>query len=167
MANRMVKVKNMVNKTVSIKLPEYGVNKKWTARGQVIPIPYETMEQILWHTGVRNMIDRGIIYIEDMKDKIDLGLEPEGAIEPEYIKVLSEKQIVNLLTAAPIDVFKKELSEVSDTQVREVINYSILHKVIDMAKIEYLEERVPGTDILKAISMEKQIEKAERNESNK
>ena len=66
MATRMVKLKNMVNKTVSVKLPEYGINRRWTAKGQVVPIPYETMEQILWHDGFRKMIDRGILYIEDM-----------------------------------------------------------------------------------------------------
>ena len=52
----------------------------------------------------------------------------------------------------------------SETQVRGVINYAILHKLMDMNKIDYLEKRVPGTDILHAISMEKQIEKAEAAE---
>ena len=32
MATRMVKLKNMVNKTVSVKLPEYGINRRWTAK---------------------------------------------------------------------------------------------------------------------------------------
>jgi len=164
MATRMVKLKNMVNKTVSVKLPEYGINKRWTAKGQTVPIPYETMEQILWHDGFRKMIDRGILYIEDMQDKIDLGLEEEGATEPSNIIVLSDKQIETLLTVSPIDVFKRELDNVSETQVNSVINYAILHKLMDMNKIDYLEKRVPGTDILRAISMEKQIEKAEAAE---
>ena len=105
MATRMVKLKNMVNKTVSVKLPEYGINRRWTAKGQVVPIPYETMEQILWHDGFRKMIDRGILYIEDMQDKIDLGLEEEGTTEPPNIVVLTDKQIETLLTTSPIDVF--------------------------------------------------------------
>jgi hypothetical protein len=53
---------------------------------------------MLWDNGVRVMIDRGILYIPDMKDKIDLGLEPEDATEPENIIVLSDLQINNLLT---------------------------------------------------------------------
>ena len=80
------------------------------------------------------------------------------------IIVLSDKQIETLLTTSPIDVFKRELDNVSETQVRGVINYAILHKLMDMNKIDYLEKRVPGTDILHAISMEKQIEKAEAAE---
>lgn len=74
MAQRMVKVQNMVNKTVSVKKPEYGINRRWTQKGQIIPLPYEAVEQMLWDNGVRVMIDRGILYIPDMKDKIDLGL---------------------------------------------------------------------------------------------
>ena len=90
MATRMVKLKNMVNKTVSVKLPEYGINRRWTAKGQVVPIPYETMEQILWHEKKKKMIDRGILYIEDMQDKIDLGREEEGTTEPSNIVVLTD-----------------------------------------------------------------------------
>ena len=67
---RMVNLKNMVNKTVGVKLPEYGVNRKWTTKGQVIPLPYDTVEQMLWHEGFRKMIDRGILYIENMQDKM-------------------------------------------------------------------------------------------------
>jgi hypothetical protein len=46
MAQRMVKVQNMVNKTVSVKKPEYGINRRWTQKGQIIPLPYEAVEQI-------------------------------------------------------------------------------------------------------------------------
>ena len=49
MAQRMVKVQNMVNKTVSVKKPEYGINRRWTQKGQIIPLPYEAVEQMLWN----------------------------------------------------------------------------------------------------------------------
>ena len=160
MAQRMVKVQNMVNKTVSIKKPEYGINRRWTQKGQIIPLPYEAVEQMLWDNGVRVMIDRVILYIPDMKDKIDLGLEPEDATEPENIIVLSDLQINNLLTNIPFSVFKREIDKLSETQVREIANYAILHEIADIQKTDYIGE-LTGVDILKAISRNKDVKKAE------
>ena len=160
MAQRMVKVQNMVNKTVSVKKPEYGINRRWTQKGQIIPLPYEAVEQMLWDNGVRVMIDRGILYIPDMKDKIDLGLEPEDAAEPENIIVLSDLQINNLLINVPFSVFKREIDKLPETQVREVVNYAILHEIADIQKTDYIGE-LTGVDILKVISRNKDVKKAE------
>lgn len=160
MSQRMVKVQNMVNKTVSIKKPEYGINRRWTQKGQIIPLPYEAVGQMLWDNGVRVMIDRGILYIPDMKDKIDLGLEPEDATEPENIIVLSDLQINNLLTNVPFSVFKREIDKLPETQVREVANYAILHEIADVQKTDYIGE-LTNVDILKAISRNKDVKKAE------
>lgn len=167
MANtRMVNLKNMVNKTVGVKLPEYGVNRKWTQKGQVIPLPYDTVEQMLWHEGFRKMIDRGILYIENMQDKIDLGLEPADATEPENIKVLSDSQIQNLLISQPYTVFKKEVLELGMTQVNNIVNYAIANDIIDVQKCELLQ-KITGIDILKAISTKKELERLDEVEKQK
>lgn len=167
MANtRMVNLKCMVNKTVGVKLPEYGVNRKWTNKGQVIPLPYDTVEQILWHEGFRKMIDRGILYIENMQDKIDLGLEPEGATEPENIKVLSDAQIQNLLVSQPFTVFKKEISELGMTQINNIVNYAIANDIADVQKSSLLLD-ITGIDILKSISTKKDLERLDETERNK
>lgn len=163
---RMINLKNMVNKTVGVKLPEYGVNRKWTQKGQVIPLPYDTVEQMLWHEGFRKMIDRGILYIESMKDKIDLGLEPADATEPENIKVLSDTQIQNLLISQPYTVFKKEILELEMTQVNNIINYAIANDIVDVQKCELLQ-KISGIDILKAISTKKELERLDENENKR
>jgi hypothetical protein len=115
---------------------------------------------MLWDNGVRVMIDRGILYIPDMKDKIDLGLEPEDATEPENIIVLSDLQINNLLINVPFSVFKREIDKLPETQVREVVNYAILHEIADIQKTDYIGE-LTGVDILKVISRNKDVKKAE------
>lgn len=158
---RMVNLKNMVNKTVGVKLPEYGVNRKWVNKGQVIPIPYETVEQMLWHEGFRKMIDRGILYIESMKDKIDLGLEPVGAEKPENIIVLTEVQIKNMLESQPIEVFKNEVLSLTMTQVNNIVNYAIENEVVDVAKCDFLKT-VTKIDILRAITLKKDMERVDK-----
>ena len=41
MTERMVKVQNMVNKTIVIRKPEYNLNRRWTQKNQIIPIPFD------------------------------------------------------------------------------------------------------------------------------
>lgn len=158
MATRMVQLQNMVNKTVGVKLPEYGFQRKWTKKGQMIPVPYDTLEQMLWHEGFKRMIDRGILYIPDMKDKIDLGLEPEGAAEPENIIVLTDLQIKNLMTTTPLEVFKKEIGKLSVDQIKNIVNYCIANKIVDAEKCRILKE-ITHTDILKSVSQNQDLEK--------
>ena len=112
MEMRIVRVKNMVNKTVGVKIPEYNVNKKWTRKGQEVPFEYGTLEQMLWHEGFRKMIDRGILYIENMQDKIDLGLEEDTSKEPKNIIVLNDGQIRTLLTIQTFKEFKDVIESI-------------------------------------------------------
>lgn len=160
MMQRMVKVQNMVNKTISIKKPQYNFNKRWTQKNQIIPVPFEALEQMLWDEGIRRFFDRGMLYISEMKDKIDLGLEPEGATEPQNIIVLTDKQINDFLTSKPFVVFKKELEDLSDTQIREIVNYAIIHELADIEKVNYLK-KLTGVDILKAITRNLDVKEAE------
>lgn len=158
---RRVMITNMVNKKVGVKLAEYNINKRWDNKGQKLPIPFETVEQLLWHPGFRNMIDRGILYIESMQDKIDLGLESEDTKVPTKIKVLNDTQIIQLLTKASIEDFEKELKTLSGTQIREITNYAILNKITsNYDKLELLR-KITGTDILAAISINQKVEEAE------
>lgn len=156
MAERMVALKNMMNATVSVRKPEYGVNRKWNRRGQTMAIPYDTVEQLLWDDGFRRMIDSGILYIENLQDKKDLGLEPEDATEPENIIVLDEKKMDSLLKVVPITVFKREVSKLSKTQTDNLIDYAIENKIVDTAKCSYLKD-LTQRDILFAISRREDI----------
>lgn len=161
MTQRMVKVQNMVNKIVSIKKPQYNFNKRWTQKGQILPVPYETLEQMLWDDGIKKLFERGMLYIPEMKDKIDLGLEPEDAKEPQNIIVLNDKQIMDFLVNKPFVVFKKELEALSSTQIREMVNFAIVNEVAcEIAKVTLLKE-ITGVDILKSISRNLDVKAAE------
>lgn len=161
---RVVKLKNMVNKTVGVKISEYNVNKKWTRKGQEIPLPYETVSQLLWHDGFRKMIDRGILYIEDMQDKIDLGLEPDTAKTPENIIVLNEGQMRTLLKVKTFDEFKETVKKLTLTQIRNLVNFAIENELIgDIEKCEYLEE-LSQSNILKTVYDNRKLAKLDKGE---
>lgn len=166
MATRMVILKNMIDAQISVKDPAVGVNRKWQRRGQSLPVPFEQVEQLLWTDGFRRMIDQGILYIESMKDKQDLGLEPMEATKPENIIALSEQQIKSLLTEAPFTVFKKEISQLPDTQIDSVIDYAISHQIVDTAKCQVLKD-ITKRDILGAISRKQQMEEEDKLEAQR
>lgn len=158
---RMVKVTNMVNKTVGVKLPEYGINRKWVRKGQSVPIPFDALSQMLWHNGFRNMIDKGILYIDSMKDKIDLGLEEEGTKEPTNIIALNDAQILKLLKVDNFDTFKSTIDKLPEAQVRNVANYAITNKLVDVEKCNYIKD-LTYIDILKSISDNNAFEKLDK-----
>jgi hypothetical protein len=71
------------------------------------------------------MFTSGILYIENLQDKIDLGLEPADTTEPVNIVLLDEKKMENLLKNVPLAVFKKEVSQLTRVQVDSLITYAI------------------------------------------
>lgn len=163
MAQRMVMVKNMMNCIVSVKDTTYNINRRWNKRGQVLPIPFEVVEGMLWSDSFRRMIDSGILYIENMQDKKDLGLEPQDATEPVNIKALSEMQMENLLTKTPISVFKREVQDLPMIQVDNLIDYAIANRITDAEKCAFLK-LLTKKDILAAISAEEDDRAAEEKE---
>ena len=163
MTNEMVKVQCMVDAQVVIKKPEFGVNRRWAKRGQVQGIPYDVLEQILWDTGVKHMFDTGILYIEDMEVKKQLGLEPYDAEEPENIIVLNEDEMKNLWTSANIDDFKREVSRLSRVQVDNLISYAIETEFVDAQKCRFIKD-LTQKDILKSIARKQEMEEFDRKE---
>ena len=161
---RMVILKSMVNGTVSVNYPQYAINRRWSKLGQPIAIPYSLVEQCLYENGFRRMIDSGILYIENMQDKIDLGLEPYGATEPVNIIALNEKEIEALLNEKDINVFKKKILQLPRVQVDNIIEYAIKNEKVDMNKVSFLKE-LTGKDILSSITRKREMAELERKEA--
>ena len=107
---RMVKLISTDSGKVVIHEPAYGVHREFLGKGTSQLIPFDTVEQLMWRVGFKNMIMSGTLYITDMKDKIDLGLEEPETKEPTRIKVLNDQQILTLLKVTPYDKFVEELS---------------------------------------------------------
>ena len=148
---RMVALKNMVDSKISVKEPTLGVNRRWERRGQTLTIPFSVVEQLLWIDGFKRILDEGFLYIENLQDKIDLGLEPQEATEPTNIIALSEKEIIELLTKADLNTFKATLYKLPDSQIDNIIDYAIAHEIVDMKKDSILKD-ITRRDILGAIS---------------
>lgn len=166
MENRNVLVKNMYDSQVGVFDIATGVRLNWRKRGQSLPIAFETLKQLLYNDGFMRMLEQGILYIEDMAVKKELALEPQEATQPTNLIALTELQMQNLLTKAPVDVFKREISQLPDTQIDNIIDYAIIHKLVNAEKCQILKN-VTGRDILTTISTMQQTEEAEKREREK
>ena len=147
-----VRVVSKVGNKVTVNVPDIRFSRTWPAAGAVVNIDKEVLEDLMYDIGFRNMIDMGILYIEDMETKKELGLEPEDATEPVNIIVLSDKDKKNYMTTLSLVGFKDKIKKLSQTQLEELCNYAIDNKLIDVDKCKLLKEAC-GRDIMQAVRL--------------
>lgn len=162
--SRQVILKSAVEGSVSVNYPQYGVNRKWNKIGQPMSMPYEVVEQCLWENGFRRMIESGILYIENMQDKIDLGLEPYDATEPTNIIVFNENEMKELWKTATLDEFKEKVLSAPRTQVDSLITYAIKNEIVEMDKVNFIK-KLTGKDVLASVTLKRDVEEAEEREA--
>ena len=154
-----VTIVSTVNGTVGIYLPDLRFRKEWTRKGMKIQVDKELLEDILYDPGSEYMFKTGMLYIEDMDVKKELGLEPEDATQPVNIIVLNDKDKERYLKNLPLHEFKEKVKELSVEQRRDLVDYAVEHEVISFDKNEVLEELV-GLNPMKMIQLNRQNKEA-------
>ena len=155
MENKKVKVKSLVNGRLGIKLPDLRLNVRWERKGQTRLIDFDTLQEAMFDYGTEYMFKQGMLGIEDMETKIALGLEPEGATEPQLIKVLSEEQMKRMMTVMPTFEFREEIKTVPREQVLNLVDYAVEHEYSDINKCDVLKE-ITGIDVISAIRLNRE-----------
>lgn len=159
--NRLVEIKSMSNSTVAVSDMGLNVRRIWNHRGMKHALPFNVVEQLLWSTGFRNMIESGTLYIENMKDKIDLGLEQEDAKEPTQIRVLNDSQMLTMLKIKSVEDFTKDLEGLPIEQVNLLVQYAVDNEIIDTKKSAILKE-ITGKDIVKLVARKHESEEIDK-----
>ena len=109
MENSNVIVENLVKNRVVINVPDLNLKRTWEGKGVKRSIPFDVMVQAIYEPGVENLFKQGILYIDNMEQKIALGLEEEGTTEPTNIVVIDDNKRRRLLTVSPIQELKAYL----------------------------------------------------------
>lgn len=154
MENRPVKIVSNIDATIGINDPQLRFTRTWERRGTVRTVDLDTLRELCYNPGTNNLFTRGILVIEDMDIKKDLGLEPEEAEEPVNIMVLSEQQKQRYLKFAPIQDLKQICSKLTRTEIDNLIDYAIKNEIIDYEKCQFLKD-LTGRDIMKSIELNK------------
>ena len=153
--NEKVIVTSMVGGNVGLTLPHLRVNKTWPKKGTNLPIEKDVLREAIYEPGVEYMFKNGILYIEDMDFKIELGLEEEGVKTPTAIIPVDEKYLERVLKRMPLVEMKKVVKEMNDNQRRELVDYAAEQNDIQLDRISALKDII-GIDLFKVIELKNQ-----------
>jgi hypothetical protein len=153
--NEKVIVTSMVGGNVGLTLPHLRVNKTWPKKGTKLPIEKDILREAIYEPGVEYMFKNGILYIEDMEFKIELGLEEEGAKTPTAIIPVDERYLERVLKRMPLVEMKKVVKEMNDNQRRELVDYAAEQNDIQLDRISALKDII-GIDLFKVIELKRQ-----------
>ena len=155
MDERRVVIENLTNGSVGIHVPELRLKRRWERKGVKKIIPFDVLQEALYDPGVEYMFTQGILYIDDMKTKQDLGLEPEEATVPENVIILTDAQKKRYLTVAPLKDLKEIVQKLSHEQVLDLVDFAIANELIDIDKDNFLK-KITNVDIVSAIQLNRQ-----------
>ena len=160
MDNKKVMVRSTVDHIVGVSLPAQNFRREWVRSGQEIPMDLDLLREAIFDPGFEYMLKQGMLYIDDMDVKIELGLEPETAKEPEEIIVLNDGQKRRLLTVAPISELDEMMKKLSYEQQQGLVAFAIKNELIDLDRADVLK-KYTGIDALSAIQTQRAMKEEE------
>ena len=144
-----VMVTSMVGGTISVSALEHRV---WNKKGQKLPVSKDILREAIYEPGVEYMFKKGILYIEDMDFKIELGLEAEGTKVPTEILPMDEKFMNRVLKLMPVPEMKTTIDKMTMVQKQELVDFAVKQNDISLDRIKIVSDKC-GVDILKTISL--------------
>ena len=150
-----VNIVNTIRGSILVEVRDIPFRHEWIAQGASYAVEHDVLEQLMYDRGFKYMIDTGMLYIEDMKEKQELGLEPEDAKEPVNIIVLNDKERRRYMVNLSLKEFKDKISKLSYEQVVQLADYAVANRLADFDKAEVLKE-ICGRDIIQAIRLSAQ-----------
>lgn len=150
-----VMVTSMSNGKISIFCPDLRLKKDWIKRGQSIPIDKEVLAEAIFDPGVEYMFKKGMLYIENMQDKIDLGLEEPDTKEPTNILPMSESFMKRCLTVMPLVDLRITLSKLTNEQKKDLAAYAVQNELIgDLERADVINKAC-GVDLYNSLKLKR------------
>lgn len=159
---RMVTVRNTVAQYVGLSLADGAYRRQFKGKGAKMTVPFDMLDTALaYDEGVQYLFNTGILYIDSMQDKIDLGLEAPETKEPTNIKVLTDSEMSVLLRVRTQEEFVKEANTLSIEQLNNLVQYAVDNEITDMKKADFLKAKT-GRDIFAILTRKRQEAEADR-----
>ena len=155
MENKQVTLVSTIDAYVGIDVPDLHLKRLWERKGAKKTIPLDVLREAFYDPSVEYLLRQGILYIDDLDVKIDLGLEDESAREPGAklnVVVLKDDEINRLLTVVPIYEFKAKIKELPKEQIKNIVDYAVMHEITNFEKCEFLKE-LTGFDVLRTVQL--------------
>ena len=152
--NDKVMVTSMVGGTISASSLEHRV---WNKKGQKLPVSKDVLREAIYEPGVEYMFKNGILYIDDMEFKIELGLEAPGTEAPTEVLPIDDKYLNRVLKLMPVSEMKSVIDKMSIVQKQELVDYASKQNDIQLDRLAIVSEKC-GVDVLKTIELNRQKE---------
>ena len=152
--NDKVMVTSMVGGTISASSLEHRV---WNKKGQKLPVSKDVLREAIYEPGVEYMFKNGILYIDDMEFKIELGLEAPGTENPNEVLPIDDKYLNRVLKLMPVSEMKSIIDKMSIVQKQELVDYASKQNDIQLDRLAIVSEKC-GVDVLKTIELNRQKE---------
>ena len=152
--NDKVMITSMVGGTISAASLEHRV---WNKKGQKLPVSKDVLREAIYEPGIEYMFKKGILYIDDMEMKIELGLEAPGTTAPTEVLPVDDKYLNRVLRLMPISEMKAAIDKMSIVQKQELVDYASKQNDIQLDRLAIVSEKC-NVDILKTIELNRQKE---------
>lgn len=152
--NDKVMITSMVGGTISAASLEHRV---WNKKGQKLPVSKDVLREAIYEPGIEYMFKKGILYIDDMEMKIELGLEAPGTTAPTEVLPVDDKYLNRVLRLMPISEMKAAIDKMSIVQKQELVDYTSKQNDIQLDRLAIVSEKC-NVDILKTIELNRQKE---------
>lgn len=152
--NMKVKIVSQVNGNVGIYLPNLKFSRDLVTKGQFVMMPSDILEEAMFDPGFRNMVETGVIYIDNLEAAKELGLEEEDAEEPTRYKRFTEFEIKRLVNSASAEELREALENMPKEQRRELGDWAITLRMRDSEKVAIVKEFL-NLDVDKGIYLDK------------
>ena len=155
--NERVMVTSMVSGRIGLVLPRLHINKVWPKKNTKLPVEKDVLREAIYEPGVEYMFKQGLLYIDDMDFKIELGLEEEGTKTPINVIPMDEKYMSRVLKLMPIAEMKKAIGAMNDNQKRELIDFASEQNDISFDRMDVIK-KLTGIDVVKVIELKRSKE---------
>ena len=155
--NEKVKVTSHVDGIVGVSLASRSFIREWRAKNQSILIPFEVLEEAIYDPGFRNMIDQGILSIDNLEANIQLGLEDDSVQKPTNHIIYTDVELRKLLNVSTAQEFEETLKAMPSEAKRSLADMAITLRIRDANKIQLLK-KYQNIDITKAIILDQTME---------
>ena len=152
--NDKVMVTSMASGTISAPSLEHRV---WNKKGQKLPVSKDILREAIYEPGVEYMFKNGILYIDDMELKIELGLEAPGTETPTEVLPIDDKYLNRVLKLMQVSEMKSTIDKMSIVQKQELVDYASKQNDIQLDRLAIVSEKC-GVDVLKTIELNRQKE---------
>lgn len=162
MSDKLVKIKSMSRGTVGITVPYLSLRRTWARKGAVQQLPMDVLKEAIYEPGVEYLFKTGMLSIESLEDRIELGLEEPGTTEETAKLVsLSQEELIRLVKEASYDEFKEKLEKLTRPQALELAEVAIDQEITDYSKGRLIYNKT-GRDVFKIVTTKKEEEEAEK-----